>query len=125
MPFSLQNYLLSKKSQMSATKSQYFATRKESKDNMNQMQRKLTYNMVHPAEQTHSELNIVHAEEISASKSEKINENLKKTASSTSSSVLTTIDKIKRMHSLGGRNSVTPSKLKNLSISDFTILKYL
>ena len=46
--------------------------------------------------------------DLSPAKSDKINDHLKKTASTTSSAVLKTIDKIKRMHSLGNRASISP-----------------
>jgi hypothetical protein len=39
--------------------------------------------------------------------------------------VLKTIDKIKRIHNIGGRKSVNLSKFKGLSIEDFKIFKYL
>jgi|LakMenEpi03Aug12_release.lakeMendotaPanAssembly.Ray.scaffolds.fasta_scaffold2547369_1 hypothetical protein len=48
MSLSLQNYLLKKKNLLASSKSQYFGLGKEEKDRENQMQRKLTYNMVHP-----------------------------------------------------------------------------
>jgi hypothetical protein len=48
--FSLQNYLLRKKNILFSSKSQYFAQGKEEKDGESQMQRKLTYNLVHPAD---------------------------------------------------------------------------
>jgi len=41
---------LKKKNILSSSKSQYFAEGKEENDGENQMQRKLTYNLVHPAD---------------------------------------------------------------------------
>lgn len=50
MSLSLQNYLLNKKNQLASSKSQYFVAGKEGKEKEHQIQRKLTYNMVHPPE---------------------------------------------------------------------------
>ena len=95
------------------------------------MQRKLTYNLVRPPDETTSESSFVHVQETSPTKSDKLNDHLKKTSSTTSSAALKTFDKMKKMYKLGSKASLTalptppPPKQKGPSIDDFEILKYL
>ena len=95
------------------------------------MQRKLTYNLVRQPEETTSQhsFNIIQeSKDCSPCKSDKINDHLKKSSSTASSAALKTIDRIKKMHSLGDKVSqISPSisKMKGPTIDDFQILKYL
>ena len=122
----LQNYLQVKKNQLNSSKSQYFLPPKEKES---QMQRKLTYNLVRPPEETNSEQSFVFIQEVSPCKSDKVNDHLKKTSSSTSSVALKTMDRMKKMYSLGARSSLStalaPVRAKGPCIEDFEMLKYL
>ena len=94
----VQNYLLGKKNLLASSKSQYFAVPREKES---QVQRKLTYNLVRPPDETNSEHSFMHGQESSPCKSDKINDHLKKTSSTASSSALKTFDRMKKMYSLG------------------------
>ena len=89
------------------------------------MQRKLTYNLVRQPDETGSEHSFIKFQEqkdSSPCKSDKINDHLKKTSSTASSAALKTIDRIKKMHSLGDKvttNTLPCIKSKGPSIEDF------
>jgi hypothetical protein len=93
----IHNYFQNKKNALNGSKSQFFQSPKEK---VSQIQRKLTYNLVQPPEEGFE------PESNSPSKSEKVVERLKKTASSTGSSaaIMKTINKIKRMNSNSSNN---------------------